>query len=114
MEQTTMTGRTSGLDARFVPQTDVHAQVLLGEAVLLDVRNGTYFGLNGVGTRIWELLAQGQTVGEVLVALSAEFDVEPGTLERDVSSFVRALELRGLVQHHDGRAEPRTLDIVES
>jgi hypothetical protein len=97
-----MVSLASGFEARFVPQADVHAQVLFGEAVLLDVTSGTYFGLNAVGTRIWELLAQGLTLGGVVAAMVEEFDAGPETLGRDVAEFVGALELRGLVRRQDG------------
>jgi hypothetical protein len=107
-----MTSPASSLDARFVPQTDVHAQVLFGEAVLLDVTSGTYFGLNAVGTRIWELLVQERPLRAVLAALGEEFDVEPETLGRDVAAFIDALELRGLVRRRDERTEHPSLDMV--
>jgi hypothetical protein len=107
-----MTNPASSLEARFVPQTDVHAQVLFGEAVLLDVTSGTYFGLNTVGTRIWELLAQGQPLRAVLAMLGEEFDVEPESLGRDVAEFIDALELRGLVRRRDERTETPSPDMV--
>jgi len=34
-------------------------QQLNCETVILDLDSGTYFGLDEVGTRVWQLLAQG-------------------------------------------------------
>ena len=53
-----------------------------GEAVLLHLDSGKYFGLNEVGTRIWELLAEHRETGAVCRALLAEFDVPEERLRR--------------------------------
>lgn len=90
-------------EARFTPVIDVHAQVLFGETVLLDVNSGIYFGLNEVGTRIWELLSHGSALGSVTAAVAQEFDVEQEELARDLAAFVRELESRGLIhREHEG------------
>jgi hypothetical protein len=75
----------------------VYSQSLAGEAVLLDVATGTYWGLDEVGTRIWELLGQGETVEGIAATLSSEYDAEPATLERDARAFVESLAAQGLV-----------------
>src|SRR5438874_308601 len=46
------------LDSRVVPADELLSSELDGEAVILDLTSGVYFGLNGVGARIWELLGE--------------------------------------------------------
>jgi hypothetical protein len=76
---------------------DVIFRDLEGEAVLLDLASGRYFGLNPVGTRVWTLLASGATVDAAIAALAAEFDADAGQIARDVEALLTEMIARGLV-----------------
>ncbi len=77
---------------------DVLFRELAGEAVLLDLKSQRYFGLDPVGTRIWQLLDErGRTEG-VLQAMLDEFEVEEADLRRDIADFLRELEEAGLIE----------------
>lgn len=71
---------------------------LAGEAVLLDPEAGIYFGLNEVGTRTWNLLAAGATLGAVHAALLAEYDAPPEQIWDDLLALVRDLLDHGLAE----------------
>ena len=72
---------------------------LAGEAVLLDPEAGTYFGLNEVGTRAWNLLGSaGATLAAVHAALLAEYDAPPERIWDDLLALVRALLAHRLVE----------------
>lgn len=77
---------------------DVVSRVLDGEAVLLDLREGIYFGLNEVGTRVWELLEGGPTLSELQAHIVEEFEVEPAVAERDLAELLTELVERGLIE----------------
>jgi len=77
---------------------DVLFQEVGGEMVLLDLASEQYFGLDEVGVRIWTLLAEGASVGRILDALEAEYDVERAVLERDVDALLDELAEAGLVR----------------
>jgi hypothetical protein len=85
-------------DQRITPSPDVLGRVLDGEAVLLDLASGTYFGLNDVASRIWELVATGVTVGALREAMLAEFEVGAETLTADLESLLVAMQARGLIR----------------
>jgi hypothetical protein len=88
-----------GNDEKIARSPDVLSRVLDGEAVLLDTQGGAYFGLNVVGTRVWELIGtEGTTKRAIVAALLREFDVAADTLERDVTELVAGLEKRGLIR----------------
>lgn len=70
---------------------DVVSRVLDGEAVLLDLTSGSYFGLNEVGTLVWEELRQHGDVPKAVEKVLAEFDVDRETAERDVADLVQEL-----------------------
>jgi hypothetical protein len=76
--------------------------VLGDEAVLLNIQSGVYFGLNAVGTRIWELLVQGTTQEEIVDRLRNEYDAEPAQLRTDVEGFVQSLAAKGLTRNVNG------------
>jgi hypothetical protein len=92
---------TPGDSVRLACCPDVLSRSLDGEAVILNLASGTYFGLNEVGTRIWELIVAGTTYGALRAALLEEFDVPADTLERDLAELVGSLRTRGLVVLED-------------
>ena len=69
-----------------------------GEAVVLALREGVYYGLNPVGARVWQLVQQPRTLTELCDAVVADFDVDRPTCERDVARLVAQLRERGLVE----------------
>ena len=77
---------------------DVVFRQLDDEAVLLDLKSGTYFGLNTVGTRVWQLLVARTALSNVLDTLVDEYDVERAELECDLLSLSQELCTRGLTE----------------
>ena len=69
-----------------------------GESVILNVDSGTYFGLDGVGARIWSLLESPVTYGELVRVVVNEYEVDRDTAESDIADLVRELEQKGLVE----------------
>lgn len=86
--------------ARFARGEDTLHRVLEGEAVIVDLSTGTYFGLNETGTRIWELLGAegGATVDAVAAALAGEFEISPAAAAKDARALLERLAARGLVR----------------
>jgi hypothetical protein len=80
---------------------DVVTRELAGEAVLLDLASGTYFGLDEVGTRVWGLLAEHGSLDPVVAALLEEYDVEEATVRADLDRLIDALQEKGLVRIDD-------------
>ena len=76
---------------------DVVSRDLEGEAVILNLESGIYFGLDKVGTRIWSLLQEDGSLRRAFDAMQQEYDVAPETLERDILRLVGELRAKGLV-----------------
>ncbi len=74
------------------------------EAVILELTQGVYYGLNKVGARIWELLQQPRRVGEIRDLILDEYDVAPQTGTRDLLALLAELAERGLIEVRDGKA----------
>ena len=69
-----------------------------GEAAILNLKSGTYYGLDPVGARIWNLLQQPRTVGELRDILITEYDVDAARLESDIRALLGRLADNQLVE----------------
>jgi len=70
---------------------------LAGEAVLLEVETGRYYGLNETGTRMWSLLVEHGRVDMALQSLLQEYDVSSDRLQEELLHFVETLASRKLL-----------------
>ncbi|MBK7954855.1 MAG: PqqD family protein [Candidatus Accumulibacter sp.] len=82
-------------------QASIPAQVMgrqVGaEAVILDLARGTYYGLDAVGARIWQLITEGKTFDAICDVLVNEFETTRETLAVDVIALARQLAAKGLL-----------------
>ncbi|MBI3467551.1 MAG: PqqD family protein [Planctomycetes bacterium] len=70
---------------------DVLVQELDGEAVLLHLQTGKYFGLNSMGFRMWQLLVSSHSAEDAYTALAGEYDVDLQTLRHDLDRLLGQL-----------------------
>lgn len=68
-----------------------------GETVLLNLDNEQYYGLDGVGSRLWQLIETGTTLGQATAELLDEYDVEREVLHADLAAVLADLTTNGLV-----------------
>ena len=85
-------------DLPIVASSTVATADLGGESVLLDPTSGRYFGLNEVGTRIFELLGEPRSVSDLVNILMEEYEVGAPQLRSDVEQFVGEMMSRGLIE----------------
>ncbi len=71
---------------------------LAGELAILDSKTGVYYGLDPVGARIWSLILEFKTVGEIRAVLLEEYEVDPTQLEADICHLLADLTGKGLLQ----------------
>jgi Coenzyme PQQ synthesis protein D (PqqD) len=88
---------TPSLDSTVRIGEDTVFRELEGEAILLQLDAGMYFGLDPVGTRLWQLMAERGKLRDVFDAARQEFEVDPETLERDLLALVTHLAEKQLV-----------------
>jgi len=89
--------KTSLLE-KIVPSKDVLTQEVSGEMVLMDLSSEQYFGLDAIGTRVWNLLDQGTAPVGLLSILLREYEVEQQQLESDIEELLGQLLEAGLVR----------------
>ena len=85
------------LDNQVAIHQDAVFRELDGEAVILQLEAGMYFGLDAVGTRLWQLIETHGQLRPVLDAALQEFDVPADVLERDLIELVSRLSEKELL-----------------
>jgi len=81
-----------------VGATRDHVSCLLGdEAAILNLKNTVYYGLDPVGARVWNLVQQAKSVGEIRDTLLDEYEVQPEQCERDLLELLRQMREQGLI-----------------
>ena len=71
---------------------------LSGEAAILNLKSGVYFGLNTVGASIWKLIQEPRTVKEIRDSIVEEYEVDSNQCEQDILEILRELSTRGLIE----------------
>ena len=69
-----------------------------GEAAILNLKNGVYYGLDSVGARVWNLIQHPRTVAELRDILAGEYDVDTPRLESDLLNLLSDLADKQLVE----------------
>jgi len=64
---------------------------------MLDLNGENYFGLDAVGTRIWQLLQEHSVLQKVYDTMLEEYDVEGEELEKDLEEIITNLAEAGLI-----------------
>jgi hypothetical protein len=72
-------------------------------AIVMDVRQGQMFNLNLVGSRILELLKNGNSESEIVDRITFEFDVSRDIAGSDLREFLEALKKQKLIEELQAR-----------
>jgi Coenzyme PQQ synthesis protein D (PqqD) len=67
------------------------------ELVVLELSTSTYLTLNGTAKHLWESLAAGATVAELVEMLAERYEITPERAQADAESFVTELTNRDLL-----------------
>ena len=86
----------------FEPNTqDVNAEIIDGEAIIINLATGVYYSLENIGAYIWELLAEGHSLEQSVQALVNRYSVSEDDARRDVEELVRQLVEEELISRSE-------------
>ena len=72
------------------------------EVILMSFEADSYFGIDPVGSHIWELLSkQPATINELVQILVEEYEVDEQTCRKDVQTFIDDMYARKLIEQAD-------------
>jgi len=84
------------LDRRVRISPEVLHQRVGDETVVLDLVGEQYYGLNAVGSRIWDLLAEDHTLAQIAEVIAQEFDAPAAQVQEDLRALITQLVDRGV------------------
>jgi len=85
------------LNQTVILSPDVISQEVSGETVMLDLQSESYFGLDAVGTRIWQLIRDSGELRTIYNTLLEEYEVEEAQLHADLDALLKDACERGLI-----------------
>ena len=91
---------------RFAQPQGVMVRQLDDESILLDLETGHYYGLDDVGTRLYEILVTSPSLEAAHAQALEEFEVTAEVLQADLSALASRLVEEGLLEEHDVTATP--------
>ena len=68
-----------------------------GEIVALNIDSGNCYGLNPVGSRVWNLIAAPIRISDICAQLIVEYQVQADTCEQQVMDLLEELRAEGLI-----------------
>ncbi|MDH3640245.1 MAG: PqqD family protein [Gammaproteobacteria bacterium] len=80
-----------------IPDTTL-TQRVGDELVLLNLNDGTYHGLDEIGTRMVELLGQGSALDPVVSSIVDEYETSAEQVQTDLTALVQELKQTGLLE----------------
>jgi hypothetical protein len=89
----------------------VAADVIDGEAIIINLEKGDYFSLTSTGAEYWRMLSAGLTVDEIAAAAAGHFRLDVTQVEPHLSDLARRLVLEGLIVPSEN-ADPGLSEIV--
>jgi hypothetical protein len=88
---------TDILNVRWLISDQAIANTVGDEMVVLHLANGTYFGLDPVGSLLWEALTKGELPSAACEAILDRYEVDRETAENDLRQFMEELAKGDLI-----------------
>ncbi len=85
-------------DTPLIRHPELVAAEMDGDLVMMSIEQGEYYGVGGVGPRIWELLEEPMSIDALTAKICSEFEVEEARCREDMTQFVTQMSEMGLVQ----------------
>jgi len=91
------------VETRYEKDPSVVYREIAGEAILVPIRRAasdmqSVYTLDDVGADIWNLIDGERTVGDILVALLGEYEVDKDVLAGDLAEFIGQLASAGAIR----------------
>ncbi len=84
---------------------EILASDIDGETVMMSIKNGKYYGMDEIGSRIWSLINGENTATNIVNKLLKEFDVSREECMLDVMDFLEELKKNELIRYTNQNEE---------
>lgn len=89
---------------------EVTAQVLDGEAIIINLSTGVYYSLDKVGSVLWAMIVEGHNPQEIVAAIIARYQASPEQVQADVAQVVEELIRENLIVSTDTAPPPQVTE----
>ncbi|GJM41134.1 MAG: hypothetical protein DHS20C20_14160 [Ardenticatenaceae bacterium] len=86
------------ISSKIIRSEEFITSTVENEVVMMSLEKGNYYGLDSIGSFIWENMAQPTTVETLCQKLTEKFDVKPEQCQADVLVFLSELLQEEMVQ----------------
>ena len=93
-----MSSSTIDFSTMLKRKPDMVAANIDGDVVMMDVDQGQYYGISGVGSRVWELLEESISIVGITEVICREYETDPATCRNDITKFINELIEIGLIE----------------
>ncbi len=91
------------INQRFVANKENLFTDLNGEAVILSLQNGKYYGVNTVGAFIWGMIQNPASFEDIRSSAMREYEVDEAVCRQEILSFLKKMSEEGLIEILDGK-----------
>ena len=70
---------------------EIIANAIDDEIVMMSIEEGSYFGLNSIGSIIWTELEEAKSIETIISILLERFDVEEKTCREETIAFIESM-----------------------
>ena len=74
-----------------IDESRIISEMLDGETIIIDFKNGSYYSLNNTGSVLWEKIREGYTKDQLLQYLKGRFDASPDLIEKSALTLLAQL-----------------------
>ena len=86
------------IDSTVVVADEIVSCDLDGEAAILNIKDGVYYGLDPIGAKIWNLIQKPRVINDIAKIIWDEYDVDKDQCKIDILELIRELLNNGLVK----------------
>ena len=83
-------------------------QTVDGETIVIDFESGTYYSINKVGAIIWDHVAKGSTINEIVQVLGRQYRGVLPDIENAVANFLAEIQRESLISPIDIEGQPQS------
>ncbi|GJM41928.1 MAG: hypothetical protein DHS20C20_22100 [Ardenticatenaceae bacterium] len=85
-------------NSRVVRSEDFITSTVENDLVMMSLEKGTYYGLDSIGSKIWEHISEPISIDELCRRLAAQFEVDAAQCQADVLAFLNELQTEDMIR----------------
>jgi hypothetical protein len=84
-------------NTKIVRNNEIISSDMDDETVMMNIEKGEYYGINPIGSRIWELIETPRKVSNICEKLCEEYDVTQEKCNNDVMHFLNHMAEKKII-----------------